>query len=53
MLDRILMSDLAFLLPITSLLIFAMIVLFILDFGDKYSRRKQMRLPFDKKPRHL
>jgi len=41
-------SDLAFLLPITSLLIIGMIVFFVLEMIDKQSRRKQMRLPFEK-----
>ena len=41
-------SDLAFLLPITTLLIIGMIVLVVLDATDKRSRDRQMRLPFDK-----
>ena len=41
-------SDLAFLLPITTLLIIGMIVLFVLDLTDTRSRNRQMRLPFDK-----
>ena len=41
-------SDLAFLLPITTLLIIGMIVLFVLDLTDARSRNRQMRLPFDK-----
>ncbi len=53
MLDRLLTSDLAFLLPITSLLIIGMIVFFVLEIMDKHSRRKQLRLPFGKKPRIL
>ena len=49
MLDRMLHSDLAFLLPITTLLIIGLIFVVILEVGDKLSNRKQMRLPFDKK----
>jgi hypothetical protein len=48
-LDKPIPSDLAFLLPITTLLVIGMIVMFILDLTDKRSRRKQLRLPFEKK----
>ena len=40
-------NDLAFLLPITTLLIIGVVVLFVLDATDKRSRDRQMRLPFD------
>jgi hypothetical protein len=49
MLDRMITSDLAFLLPITTLMIIGMIIVFILDLTEKRSRRKQLRLPFNKK----
>lgn len=41
-------SDLAFLLPITTLLVIGMIVLFVLDVTARRPRDKQMRLPFDR-----
>ena len=48
MLDSPIPSDLAFLFPIVTLMIIGLIIVFILDPDDKRSRRKQMRLPFDK-----
>jgi hypothetical protein len=49
MLDKPLTSDLAFLLPITTLLVIGMVVMLVLEWTDKRSHRKQMRLPFDRK----
>jgi hypothetical protein len=41
-------SDLAFLLPITTLLIIGVIVLAVLKITEKRPRNKQLPLPLDK-----
>ena len=49
MLDTPIPSDLAFLLPITTLLLIGILVIAVMEWTDKRSRRKQLRLPFNKK----
>jgi hypothetical protein len=43
-------NDLAFLLPITTLLIIGVIVMAVLKITEKRPRNKQLPLPLDKTP---